>query len=149
MTAREVTDREASNKELVRNYLRAFNDRDWETLSELLADDVRQHGAHGEVEGYDELVEFFDAHFSTFPDYTGTTEAILADADTVAVRYMVEGTHTGEYKDLEPTGHSVEWTGLAMYRIENGEIAEIWIEEDRMGLFEQLEVVDPPAHLRI
>ena len=98
----------ADTKELVRRYLNAFNERDEDTLSELLAED-----------------------------------------DTVAVRYTVRGTHTGEYRDIEPTGHTAKWTGLAIYRVEDDEIAEIWLEEDRLGLLEQLEVVDPPAHLRV
>jgi hypothetical protein len=38
---------------------------------------------------------------------------------------------------------------MAMYRIEDEQIAEIWLEEDRLGLLEQLDVAHPPAHLRI
>lgn len=140
---------EGENEQLVRRYLNAFNERDRETMSELLADDVVEHGAHEELHGAEEIFEFLDAHFETFPDYSGTTDAMVADGDTVAVRYTVSGTHTGEYLDVEPTGHTVEWTGMAMYRIDDGEIGEIWIESDRLGLLRQLEVVDPPAHLRI
>lgn len=43
----------------------------------------------------------------------------------------------------------MEWTGMAMYRIEDDRIAEIWIEENRLDLLEQLELADPPAHFRI
>lgn len=138
-----------SNKQLVRDYLDAFNSRDRETISELLAEDVVEHGIHRELHGPEEVFEFLDAHFKTFPDYAGSTEQIIAEGDVVAVRYTVTGTHTGEYRDLEPTGHTTEWTGMAMYRIEDDEIAEIWLEEDRIGLLEQLELVEPPAHLRI
>ena len=52
-------------------------------------------------------------------------------------------------QDVEPTGQAVEWTGKAMYRVENGQIAEVWVEEDRLEMLEQLQAVDPPAHLRI
>jgi steroid delta-isomerase-like uncharacterized protein len=138
-----------SNKELVRDYLRAFNDRDEETLRELLADDVVEHGIHEQLTGPEEVVDFHRRHFEMFPDYTGTTEAIVAEDDLVTVRYAVEGTHTGEYRDVEPTGHTAEWTGMAMYRVENDQIGEVWIEENRLGLLEQLEAVDPPAHLRL
>lgn len=138
-----------SNTELVRQYLAAFNDRDREALSELLAEDVVEHGIHDQLRGVDELLEKLEAHFEPFPDYSGTTEAMVAEDDLVAVRYAVGGTHTGEYRDVEPTGHVAEWTGMAMYRIEDGEIAEVWLEEDRLRLLEQLEVVEPPAHLRI
>lgn len=137
------------NKDIVLSYLDAFNDRDEELLTDHLADDVVEHGAHDELEGVDEILAFLEAHFRTFPDYSGETEAMLAEDDLVAVQYSVSGTHTGRYRDIEPTGHKTEWTGMAMYRIEGEEIAEIWIEEDRLGLLEQLEVVDPPAHLRV
>jgi steroid delta-isomerase-like uncharacterized protein len=137
------------NKELVRRYLYAFNEQDRETLSEVLAEDVIEHGAYEELHGFEEIADFLDAHFETFPDYSGSTETMVAEADTVTVRYTVKGTHTGEYRDVEPTGRTVEWTGIGMYRIEDGEIAEIWLEEDRLGLLQQLEVVERPAHLRI
>jgi predicted ester cyclase len=140
---------EEANKDVVVSYLDAFNDRDEEALAEHLADDVVEHGAHEELHGPDEILEFLEAHFRTFPDYSGETEAMVAEGDLVTVRYTVSGTHTGEYRDIEPTGHKAEWTGIAVYCVDGDEITEIWIEEDRLGLLEQLEVVDPPAHLRV
>lgn len=140
---------EEENKDLVRRYLNAFNDRDEATLADLLSEDVVEHGIHTTLRGVDDVLEFLRSHFDVFPDYSGTTEAIVAEGDTVTVRYSVGGTHSGEYRDVEPTQKTVEWTGIAMYRIEDGRIAEIWIEENRLDLLEQLEVVQPPAYLRI
>ena len=137
------------NKELVRRYLKAFNDRDHDTLSEVLAEDVVEHGVSDELRGLEDIMDFLDTHFEIFPDYTGSTEAVIAEGDTVVVRYSASGTHTGEYQGIDPTGHTVEWTGVGIYRVEDDEIADIWLEEDRLGLLEQLEVVDRPAHLRI
>ena len=138
-----------ANTDLVRRYLNAFNERDEETLADLLADDVVEHGIHRTLRGVDDVLEFLESHFDVFPDYAGSTDAMVAEGDTVAVRYTATGTHSGEYRDVAPTRQTVEWTGMAMYRIEDDHIAEIWIEEDRLGLLEQLEVVEPPAHLRI
>ena len=138
-----------SKTELVRRYLQAFNDRDRDTLSEVLSEDVIEHGVSDELHGIEEIMGFLDAHFEVFPDYSGTTEAMVAEGDTVVVRYTVSGTHTGEYQGIEPTGHTVEWTGVGIYRFEGDEIVEIWLEEDRLGLLEGLEVVERPAHLRI
>ncbi len=137
------------HKETIRAYLRAFNDHDHEALAEHLADGVVEHGIHDDLHGEAEILDFLDTHFETFPDYTGTTDLLLAEDDLVAVRYTVSGTHTGDYEGIEPTGNEAEWTGIAIYRLEDDQIAEIWLEEDRLGLLEQLEVVDPPAHLRI
>ena len=140
-----------SNKALVREYLKAFNDRDQDTLSSSLAPDAVEHGIHEIHEGEEAIVQLLDAHFTAFPDYRGRTHAIIEEGDTVAVRYSAEGTHTGEYEDIDPTGLAATWTGMAMYRVEDDQIAEIWIEEDRLGLLEQLEFVkeSEPAHLRL
>lgn len=140
---------DTQNKTLVRRYLEAFNDRDRDRLADLLAADVVEHGIHDELHGVDEIIGFLDQHFETFPDYAGETEAMVAEGDHVVVRYSVSGTHEGEHSGVEPTGKTAEWTGMAMYRIEDDEIAEIWLEENRLDLLEQLEVVEPPAHLRI
>jgi steroid delta-isomerase-like uncharacterized protein len=140
---------EPSNADTVRQYLHAFNERDLETLDDILADDVVEHGIHETLQGPEEVIEFLESHFQRFPDYSGTTHAMIAEDDTVAVRYSSRGTHKGEYLNVKPTGHEVEWTGMAMYRLEDDEIAEVWVEENRLGLLEQLEAVDPPAHLRI
>lgn len=133
------------NEDLVRQYLNAFNDRDRDALSDLLADDVVHHGAPEEITDFDEFVEYLDANFDAFSDYSGTTDDLIAGDEAVTVRYRVRGTHEGEYRGIEPTGEDVEWTGIAIYRIEDDEIAEVWLEEDRLGLLRQLGVVDPPA----
>jgi steroid delta-isomerase-like uncharacterized protein len=137
------------NTKLVRRYLHAFNEQDWEALSDLLAEDAVEHGVHSELRGHDDIVAFLESYFETFPDLSGSTDEMIEDDDTVAVRYTVSGTHSDTFEDVEPTGHRVEWTGMAMYRIADDRIAEVWLEEDRLALLEQLEAVDPPAHLRI
>ena len=139
----------SDDAETVRRYLKAFNDREWETLRGLLADDVVEHGVHEEFHGPDEIVEFLQEYFEVFPDYEGSTEELLVDGDVVAVRYEASGTHSDSYEEIEPTGHTVEWSGMATYELDDGRITEVWIEEDRIGLLEQLEVVDPPGHLRL
>ena len=51
-----------SNKDIVRQHLAAFNDRDKEAFSDLLADDVVEHGIHEKLEGDEEILEFLDRH---------------------------------------------------------------------------------------
>lgn len=139
----------ATTTDTVREYLRAFNERDWDAFRELLADDVVEHSAGEDLHGADEIIEFFEGRFETFPDYEGSTEAMIAEGDLVTVRYTARGTHSGEFEGVEPTGQSIEWTGIAIYRVEGDEIAEIWLEYDRLGLLDQLEVLERPAHLRM
>lgn len=136
---------------VVESYLKAFNDQDADRLRSVLAEDVIEHGIHATVSGVASVIDRLDRHHTVFPDYTGTSHEIMADGEIVCVRYSASGTHTGEYHDIEPTGLKATWTGMAMYRIKDGHIAEIWLEEDRLGLLEQLQFVaeTEPAHLRI
>lgn len=135
---RDVTD----TKALVKQYLTAFNEQDYERLAELAADDMVEHGAERDLEGIDEIVAYLQSYYEMFPDYAGQMDAIVAEDDLVTVRYTAFGTHTGSYKDVGPTGQYVEWTGMAMYRIEDDHIAEVWVEEDRLSLLEILEDFD-------
>ena len=138
-------------KSVVRSYLKAFNDRDQDQLNQLLAEDAIEHGIHETLHGRDAIIEYLEGHFEAFPDYAGETHNIIAEDDLVAVRYAARGTHTGEYKNIEPTELPATWTGIAMYHVSDGKIDEVWLEEDRLGLLEQLEYVElaEPAHLRL
>lgn len=133
---------ETDNKAVVKQYLTAFNEQDYDTLRELAAADMVEHGTGGEFEGIEEVVAYLQSYYEMFPDYAGRMEAITAEDDLVTIRYTAQGTHTGEYKDIGPTGQYVEWTGMAMYRIEDDQIAEAWVEEDRLSLIEELEAFD-------
>ena len=43
-----------------------------------------------------------------------------------AVRFVFEGTHTGPGLGFEPHGHLVEFSAMAMGRVENGQWVEGW-----------------------
>lgn len=47
-------------------------------------------------------------------------------------------THLGAFEGIEPTGQSVEFTGLVVYRIQNGRIVESWGEIDFLRLIREL-----------
>jgi predicted ester cyclase len=42
---------------------------------------------------------------------------------------------------LPPTGKSITMTGIEIFRIENGKIAELWGEANLLGLMQQLGIV--------
>jgi predicted ester cyclase len=73
-----------------------------------------------------------------FPDVRHTVEAVITKDDLVVIRYLATGTHEGEFQGFAPTGKSVTWTGINIYRIECGRIAEVWSEVDALGRVEQL-----------
>ncbi|WP_211250823.1 ester cyclase [Haladaptatus cibarius] len=76
-----------------------------------------------------------------FPDAEYTVEKEVAEDDFVSVRYTARGTHEGELMDIEPTGERVTVSGMEMYRVEDGKIAEMWTNYDTVGLLQQLDVL--------
>ena len=85
-----------------------------------------------------------------FPDVVSTIEDLIAEGDKVVARWRARATHQGEYMGIAPTGKEVEFTGISVYRIEAGKIAESWNEEDELGLMRQIGAVpesgqEPPS----
>ena len=73
------------------------------------------------------------------PDYTMTVDEIVAEGDRVFVWSTRRGTDTGGFvQGLPPTGKFVKITRFALYRFENGKIAEMWAMDDLLGQHQQL-----------
>lgn len=77
---------------------------------------------------------FPDFHFDVwiFPSESG---------EFVTRRWIMTGTHLGEWMDVPPTGVSVNSTGVAISRMENGLIAEEWVQRDDLGLLRQIGLI--------
>src|SRR5215210_356230 len=80
-----------------------------------------------------------------FPDVVSTIEDLIAEGDRVVARWRSRATHLGEYVGVPPTGKEVEFTGISVYRIEGGRIAESWTVEDELGLLRQIGAVPEPG----
>ncbi len=85
--------------------------------------------------------EAYERHKSIWGDWHTTIEEILAEGDRVVVRWTHHGTQQGEYYGLPPTGRQVSWSGINIFRIADGKIAEIWNIFDRLWLWQQLGVL--------
>ena len=79
-----------------------------------------------------------------FPDVVSTIEDLIAEGDKVVARWRARATHQGEYMGIPPTGKEVEFTGISVYRIEAGKIAESWNVEDALGLMRQIGAIPEP-----
>jgi steroid delta-isomerase-like uncharacterized protein len=76
-----------------------------------------------------------------FPDVVSTIEDLIAEGDKVVARWRARATHRGDYVGIPRTGKKVEFTGISVYRIEGGKIAESWTVEDELGLMRQIGAV--------
>ena len=56
----------------------------------------------------------------------------MAQGDRVVFRWRTDATSTGPFMGLSPTGEKVSYTGITIYRVHDGKIAELWNEWDNM-----------------
>jgi predicted ester cyclase len=125
------------NETLIRRYFEAdelgFPDRD-----AIFAPGFVSHRSSSD----DTLeLEQFLAWAKNFNDalpYRCTIDDVLVDGDRVAVRVTWRGTHTRKFGTLDPTGKSFRVSGIGIFRIADGRVAERWLEFDEAGLMRQL-----------
>ena len=128
------------NKALVRGWIEAYNKHNIDSFDEFIAPDYFDHTNQVDREG---LKLLFNMGFSAFPDWHEVIEDIIAEGDKVWIRITYTGTHTGgEFRGIPPTGKKVTMTGVDIYRIVDGKLAEYWNVSDALGFFKPLGVIE-------
>jgi len=138
----------SENKDLVRRFTEAGNAADWGALEEVVAEDFTRHSAATagpQVTSRDEFIELQKVFISSFPDQHVTLRQLVAEGDLVAALATYSGTQTGPMGNFPATGNAVEAPFLAMFRVESGRIAELWVEWDNVAMLTQLGLFPPSA----
>jgi steroid delta-isomerase-like uncharacterized protein len=85
-------------------------------------------------------VEKFVREFlQSFSDLQHTIQEMIAEGDTVAVKFSVQGTHTGTWLGLAATGRHIHYTGVTWARIADGKILEHYTWWEKASLIEQIQ----------
>ena len=117
-----------------------------EEIAARTAPDFIDHDIHVETGvpgGPEDMRQALIAIRRGFPDIHVTVEDTVAEGDRVVTRNTWRGTHLGEFNGIPATGNRVEITGIVIWRIENGMIAERWATIDTLSLLGQLGVMGP------
>lgn len=121
-----------------------FDEGRVDLIEELFADDFVGYvpPVPGELDGPVGFEGLVTAFRTGFPDLDHPEVHLVGAGDTVVARLTGTGTHEGEFMGIEPTGETMEITAMEMYRVEDGTVAEGWLNVDLLGLLQQLGVVD-------
>ena len=87
----------------------------------------------------------FAALHEAFPDMRIAEADSIREGDKAAFRWLMSGTHMGEFLGVAPSGERIEAMGMDIVRLAEGEIVEHWGEFDAMGMLRQLGVIDLPG----
>lgn len=134
-----------ANKAIVRRAYDFWNTGDASAIDQLFAPDLVMHlRGRSDVAGLDAYWRYLTAFRDAFPDQRWTLEDEIAEGDKVAVLWTLRGTHRGELMGIPPTGKGVTVTGMSVFRIAGGKLAENWVQSDVLGLLQQLGAIPAP-----
>ena len=129
-----------ANVAIVRRFMDAVYKGNFDVVDELMAPDFVEHTL--QINGRAQMKHAVMLLKRGFPDLSVTIEDIAADGDKVWDRITATGTHTGEYRGLAPTGRPVTLSGMRIWRIVDGQLAERWSAYDFFTFFSQLGIID-------
>jgi predicted ester cyclase len=135
-------DTEQSRAVVKRFYDQTLIEHDLNVLPEIASPHILIHPTAMPCEasfyGIPGVGAWLGEQWNSFPDLTIADSFSVASGDIVAVRWTARGTSKGPFLMLPPTGEAVEYTGVSMYRVEEGKIAEIWETRNTLGIMLQL-----------
>ena len=136
-----LADQASENKRVVLRMAEAINKRDFEALDSLVDPNVHRHSAATPgvvVENLEQFKSFLRQDIATCPDSQQEVNLILAEGDMVAMHATYLGTQTGVMGPFPPSGRKLELPFIGILRLEEGKVAEIWVEWDNLNALTQL-----------
>jgi steroid delta-isomerase-like uncharacterized protein len=142
MSTAEIT----ANKATFKRFQDAMNTCDAgfvsKTIDELVQPDATiRTPLPGDAAGAEKLKQVWMALLQAFPELRLTVEDLIGEDDKVVARIVCTGTHLGEYMGLEPSGKSIAYDEIFIFRFANGRVVETWGVVDVFSQMKQLGVI--------
>ena len=118
------------------------NGGDLDVFDTVVAPDVVYYGATvSDESGLEALKRIYGEALTGFPGIQYSLLTSVASEDAAAVRYAVEGVHTGDFRGLAPTGNTITWNHSAFARVACGRITAMWAEVNQLDRLRQFGIL--------
>ena len=97
------------------------------------------------LKGVEQNRQFIAGMRLAFPDLHYTVEDEIAEETKWLCAIALKGHTKASFKVPPLTGKRVSYTGILIYRFNDGRIAEQWTEADLLSFLQQLGVVPKPG----
>lgn len=118
-----------SEKAIVYKAMEAFDSGDADALDSLCSPDYIEHQidtVHMKARGLEAVKEIFHEFHKAVADQKTTIHAVGIAGDTVMVYNTTNGILMDTLMGMPPTNKPVSFTGVDMFLVKNGKIAEHW-----------------------
>ncbi len=110
-----------------------------EAIAEMLLPEAVLHEAGVDSAGAEGFYPHYDRLRTAFSEIHFEVDDSLASEDTICVRWVFTGKHTGEGLGVSPSGVAINVTGITIMRVANGMLMEGWQNWDMLGLMQQIQ----------
>ena len=107
-------------------------------VSEIVDPVYRDHAAAGPGLGPDGFRAERSAFRRAFADVELTAHDVVVADDRAAVRVRVRGLHVGPHAGIEPSGRTVEWDEIHLWRLADGRLVEHWACRDDLAALRRM-----------
>jgi predicted ester cyclase len=111
---------------VIRWFEEVWNQRLASTVHELFSSSGIGYMEGAKVVGPAEFIQARDILLTAFPDIKVNVNQIVAEGDSVVVRWSAAGTHLGDNLGFRATSTAVTFSGMTWLRLVNGQIVEGW-----------------------
>lgn len=127
-----------ANTDTVLQLMQLIDRQEFDSLDDVLAPDLQFHlgGTTLDRKQIEDMIRMF---YAAFPDLSHKVEDVFEVGEKVVLRATDTATHRGEFQGIAPTERRISIGQIAIYRVVNGKIAEVWEQADLLGLMQQLE----------
>ncbi len=126
------------NEAVISRVLALIDERKLDEAFDLYTLDYIYHGPAGDMRGRDRIRGLWEVFLAGFPDLHSTVLDTISEGNKVVLRWKIEGTHTGDFLGVPPSGNKITLDVTEIFRVENGQLVEAWDQWDRLGLMQQI-----------
>jgi steroid delta-isomerase-like uncharacterized protein len=129
----------ARNKAIVRRfYEEVYVDWNMDVADMLVSAQFRSHDwPEDGPTGPQAFRNYYAAIRAAVPDARYDVDDLIAEGDRVVVRWRLRGTHKGDFGGIPASGRPITLKGIAIYRVDGGQLMERWVVSDLHGLLEE------------
>ena len=137
----------AENHETLANrfHMELFSKGDLTAADEILTSDFVNHGAGLPPElsqGPEGAKRYAQAIRTGFGDEVSIShDDSIVSGDRIVIRWTASGTHKGDLLGVPATGRPIKITGIDIFRVQDGKLAELWQNWDQLQMLQQIGAV--------
>jgi predicted ester cyclase len=145
--------RDSNQQKVVLSYFHDVLDgRKIGLLNELFLPDCAIYRPEGTVKGMAGIRGVVERNIAAYSTFETQVHDIFESGDRVVVRITHRGMGDGDFRSrigvYDVRGKLVTWDAIAIFRLQNGKIAEEWVSRDELGILLSFGGLKPGSDVR-